>query len=400
MSLPKRIVLGVCGGISAYKAAYLLRLFRKAGADVRVIMTESAEDFVGPLTFSTLSGHEVLQSLTTPSGRWNNHVELAQWAQTIVIAPATCNTIAKMASGAADSLLLAVCLSARCPVILAPAMDREMWSHRTTRDNVKRLKEIGYGVLPVAEGELASGLEGEGRMLEPDEIFRAVTGQHPKSSKKNSKPLRVLITAGPTQEPIDAVRFISNRSSGKMGAALADSFASREAEVTLILGPSAVRPRHANIQIVDVSTADEMYKASQKAFARSDITIAAAAVTDFAPKKAVQGKLKKEAGLPVLSLRKTPDILMHLGRRKRRGQLLVGFALETDNEVRNARNKLKSKNLDLIILNSLNDAGAGFGHDTNKVTLVWPDNNVTNFELMLKTELADKLADLLIARHA
>ena len=400
MALPRHVVLGVTGGIAAYKAVYLLRLLMKSGCEVRVVMTPEAEQFVGRITFSALSGHEVLSEFTDASGRWNNHVHLAQWAELIIIAPATANTMAAMANGLCQNLLQAVCLSARCPIVIAPAMDRDMWKHKTTGDNVSRLKSLGYTVLPVGEGELASGLEGEGRMLEPEAIIEALDKVRPRGSKKNAKPLRVLITAGPTQEPIDAVRFISNRSTGKMGVALADAFAERGADVTLVIGPTALRPSLKSVKVTEVNTAQEMYKACIKVFPGSDIIIAAAAVADFKPVKASHRKLKKDTAPLTIALEPTADILEELGRLKKKKQMLVGFALETDNEISNARNKLSRKNLDLTILNSLNDTGAGFGHDTNKVTLLWPNNKVTKFGLMPKTELGHKISELIISNYA
>lgn len=399
MPAPRRIVLGVCGGIAAYKSVYLLRLLRKSGADVRVIMTPSARDFVGPVTFSALSGHDVHSDLISKNDAWNNHVELAEWAEHIIIAPATAHTIAKLAHGECDNLLLAVCLSARCPISIAPAMDLQMWKHKATRDNIEQLKQFGYHVLPVGDGELASGLEGEGRMLEPEQIMKVLTPAL-KTPRKNSKPIQVLITAGPSYEPVDAVRFIGNRSSGKMGIALAQAFAERDTAVTLVLGPTWLDVKDGRISVIRVSTADEMAKAALDVFPTADIIVAAAAVADFKPKTASIRKLKKEEGTPTIELENTVDILREMGKHKKRKQLLAGFALETNNELANARKKLKAKNLDLIVLNSLNDVGAGFGHDTNKVTLIWRNNKVVRFGLMLKVELANKLADLILKQYA
>lgn len=398
MAVPRRIVLGVCGGIAAYKSVYLLRLLKRAGSDVRVVMTPSAREFVGPVTFGALSGHEVLADMIGPNGKWNNHVDLARWADEIVIAPATANTMAHLAHGICDNMLLAVCLSARCPVTLAPAMDLDMWSHPTTRDNTLRLKQMGYRILPVGEGALASGLEGEGRMLEPEQIVDAIS--KPIGSVKSGKRVRVLITAGPTYEPIDPVRFIGNRSSGKMGIALAEAFAKRNANVTLVLGPTLLSVPGGEIDVIRVETAEEMAKVALKRFPKADITIAAAAVADFKPKHVLKTKRKKEEGLSVVELEKTPDILQKMGNGKSSRQMLVGFALESDHELAHATKKLRAKNLDFIVMNSLKDPGAGFGHDTNKVTVIGSNNKVTKFELMSKTELAGRLADLILSKYA
>lgn len=396
MGIPKRIVLGVCGGIAAYKSVFLLRLLQKSGADVRVVMTPSASDFITPLTFSAISGNEVLSKFSKDDGTWNNHVHLANWADHILIAPGTANTIAKLARGQCDNLLLATCMSASCPVTIAPAMDREMWKHEATQTNIEVLKGFGYNVLPVGVGELASGLEGEGRMAEPEEILKTLKGS---SKKKSGKRLKVLVTAGPTHEPIDDVRFIGNHSSGKMGIAIANAFEERGAEVTLVIGPSPYRPLNGITHIIDVQTAQEMLDACEESFDSADVIVAAAAVADFTPKERISGKRKKSQGLERIDLEPTADILKTMGEKKSKDQTVVGFALETDDELANAEQKLKSKNLDLIVLNSLQDEGAGFGHDTNKVTLIWKDNKVANFELMPKVELARKLADSILKYH-
>lgn len=390
----KKIILGVTGGIAAYKSALLVRLLVKAGAEVQVIMTPAAHDFVTPLTLSTLSKRPVLTHFKSgENGSWNNHVELGLWADLVVIAPATAETLSKMASGACDNLLLAVYLSARCPVAAAPAMDLDMYRHPATKRNLQQLKNDHVLLIPPGTGELASGLHGEGRMAEPETILAFIEATLSKRSRLKGK--KVLVTAGPTYEAIDPVRFIGNHSSGKMGFAIAEALAEEGAEVVLVSGPTHLHTQHTNIKRIDVTSAQEMYAASTKAFAKCDAAVLSAAVADYRPKQVAKNKIKKQAGagLDHLELEETPDILAELGRRKGKKQVLAGFALETDNETANAKVKLKKKNLDFIVLNSLRDAGAGFAVDTNRITIIGANNKTTNFELMPKTEAARRIAD-------
>ncbi len=365
----KKILLGVCGSIAAYKTPILVRLMIKSGAEVRVITTPSALDFVSELSLSTVSKHAVLHSLQD-GAQWNNHVELGRWADIMLIAPTSCNTLAKMAMGLCDNLLMSVYLSATCPVAIAPAMDQDMYLHSTTQRNLATLAETtGHSVLPVDEGELASGLVGQGRMMEPEDIVKWLDSYFDQKKKLNHK--KVLITAGPTYEHIDPVRFIGNHSSGKMGIALAQNAARMGADVTLVLGPSALRPDpQYGIELRPVTTAKEMLAASLEN-QEADIIICSAAVSDYTPVEVADQKIKKSDSEDLqIRLSKNPDILKTLGQNKKDNQYVVGFALETQNEIANARKKLKSKNADMIVLNSLQDEGAGFGVDTNKVTLV------------------------------
>ena len=383
----KKIILGVCGSIAAYKSATLVRLLVKAGAEVQVVMTPDATNFITPLTLSTLSKRPVYSEYFKPeTGEWNNHVELGLWADTIIIAPASANTMGKMAGGLVDNLLTAVYLSAKCPVYFAPAMDLDMWKHNTTQHNLTALQSFGNILIPPGNGELASGLHGEGRMAEPEEILAFVTGDI-----KKKLPLfgqHVLVTAGPTYEAIDPVRFIGNHSSGKMGFALADKMAALGADVTLIAGPTAQQCIYKSIKRIDVISAAEMLDACLAQFLDANACIMCAAVADYTPVTVASQKIKKhDEGLNI-ELKKTTDILKTLGQQKRAGQVLVGFALETENEEQYAIDKLKKKNLDLIVLNSLNDAGAGFKNDTNKVTLVDSQFNKTTYDLKSKTEVA------------
>jgi phosphopantothenoylcysteine decarboxylase/phosphopantothenate--cysteine ligase len=387
----KKILLGITGSIAAYKAAVLVRLLVKAGAAVKVIMTPSAKDFVAPLTYSTLSKNPVYIDFSTTDGKWNNHVELANWADMMVIAPASANTIANMANGLCDNLLLATYLSASCPVYVAPAMDREMYIHPSTKANLEKLKSYKNIIIPAEDGELASGLYGEGRMAEPEHIIEFLS--HSDKQKKNDKKLplngkKVLVTAGPTYEAIDPVRFIGNFSSGKMGIAIAERLVSEGASVTLVHGPIHIMNINPNIKLIGITSALEMHDACLKEFTKADITVMSAAVADFRPITKANKKIKKvDAGL-TLKLAHTPDILTELGKKKKAGQLLIGFALETNNELKNAAEKLKKKNLDAIVLNSTRNKGAGPGGDTNKITIIDKNNKTFNFELKLKTEVA------------
>lgn len=388
----KKILLAVTGSIAAYKAAFLTRLFVKAGAEVKVLMTPSATDFISPLTLSTLSGHAVHSSVSSGEG-WNNHVEMGLWADAMVIAPATANTLAKMATGICDNAVLAVYLSARCPVFFAPAMDLDMWQHPTTQSNVERLISFGNLMIPVGYGELASGLTGEGRMAEPEDILTYLDnflGQ-----KQQLAGRKILITAGPTYEKIDPVRFIGNYSSGKMGIALANAAAEKGAEVYLVLGPTHLTSDHSGVQVINVNTAVEMRDHSVRLFPDCDAGILAAAVADYRPKSFAEQKIKKNDQDFTIELVENPDIAKELGLSKKAEQILVGFALETQSEVTNAKAKIKKKNFDFIVLNSLNDKGAGFGHDTNKISIIGKDNKIKDFELKSKTEVArDIVAEL------
>jgi len=387
----KNILLGVSAGIAAYKTPLLVRLFIKAGANVKVVMTPSAKDFVTPLTLSTLSKNEVLSEFTNEENEntvWNNHVDLALWADYMVIAPATANTMSKMANGLCDNLLLATYLSAKCKVYFAPAMDLDMYRHESSRQSIEKLKSFGNVMIPAAHGELASGLIGEGRMAEPEEIFSFIEQDILKSLPLRNK--NVLITAGPTYEAIDPVRFIGNHSSGKMGYELAKKAASLGAKVYLISGPTALSIKNQSIEVVDVFSAQEMYEAAHRHFDEANVVIAAAAVADYRPKTVSAQKIKKDTETLSIELEKTKDILASLGAIKEK-QILVGFALETENEIENAKKKLKKKNLDIIVLNSLNDAEAGFGKDTNKITLIFKNEEMINFEVKSKSEVSDDI---------
>lgn len=386
----KKIILAVTGSIAAYKAAFLLRLLVKEGAQVKVVMTPDAKNFITPLTLSTLSKNPVLSEFTSGNeGQWNNHVELGLWADFLIIAPASANTMAKMANGICDNLLLATYLSAKCPVFLAPAMDLDMYKHASTRHNMTQLKRFGNKIIASNYGELASGLVGEGRMAEPEEIVDFLKKEV--SSKLLLKGKNVLVTAGPTYEAIDAVRFIGNHSSGKMGMALAESFAAYGATVTLVMGPSALKSEHPNITQYDITSAKEMWETCSTHFKKCDIAILSAAVADFKPIHTSNKKIKKESGLPRIELQETIDILASLGKLKSKNQKLIGFALETDNEVENAKKKIKSKNLDFIVLNSLNDKGAGFKGNSNKITIIDKQNKIHKFELKSKVEVAEDI---------
>jgi len=394
----KNIVLGICGSIAAYKSALLARLLVKAGANVQVVMTPDATSFITPLTLSTLSKKPVLVEYSKPeTGEWNNHVELGLWADLFLIAPASANTLSKMANGQSDNLLTAVYLSAKCPVYFAPAMDLDMWKHPATQQNIQQLQSYSNIMIPPGNGELASGLYGEGRMAEPEEIISFLT-----SEIKKKLPLvnqKILVTAGPTYEAIDPVRFIGNHSSGKMGFAIADQLAAMGAEVTLVAGPTLQVSEQKSIKRVDVTSAADMLETCLLYYKNSKACIMCAAVSDFTPTNVSSQKIKKQdAGLNI-ELKKTTDILKTLGEQKQQGQILVGFALETNNEEENAIDKLKRKNLDFIVLNSLNDKGAGFKTDTNKITIIDNQLQKTTFELKDKDEVAkdicNKVAELI-----
>jgi phosphopantothenoylcysteine decarboxylase / phosphopantothenate---cysteine ligase len=395
----KKILVGVTGGIAAYKTATIIRLLVKDGADVKVVMSSHAREFITPLTFSTLSKNPVHTEFYNPeNGDWNSHVDLGLWADLYLIAPATANSIAKMAGGIADNLLLTAYLSARCPVMIAPSMDVDMLNHPATKINIETLKAFGNIILEPSSGELASGLTGKGRMAEPEDIVKEI--EKLLSKKKINKPLkgkRLLINAGPTREPLDPVRFISNYSSGKMGIALADAAASYGADVELVLGPVNILPENSSIRITRVTTAESMAKECISKFPNCDIAILAAAVADYSAMKVVKEKMKKSADSITVTLKPTIDIALSLGKKKKASQLLAGFALETNNEIKNATAKLKRKNLDLIVLNSLNEPGAGFEHSTNKITIIDKYNNIDKFELKSKEEAARDILDKIIS---
>ncbi|MCC8411242.1 bifunctional phosphopantothenoylcysteine decarboxylase/phosphopantothenate--cysteine ligase CoaBC [Mucilaginibacter sp. UR6-1] len=391
----KNIIVGVCGSIAAYKSALLVRLLVKAGANVQVVMTPDAANFITPLTLSTLSKHPVhIKYFDTESGEWDNHVALGLWADYMLIAPATANTLAKMANGLCDNLLLAVYLSAKCPVYFAPAMDLDMWKHPATQNNVSKLKAYGNVLIPAGTGELASGLYGEGRMAEPEEIVTLLQHEVQKTLPLIGK--KILVTAGPTYEAIDPVRFIGNHSSGKMGFAIADELADLGAEITLIAGPTAQTTISRHINRIDVNSAAEMLDACLYEFQNADACIMSAAVADYTPVEVASQKIKKQESSLNIGLKKTTDILKTLGEIKRTNQVLIGFALETENEEQYAIDKLNKKNLDLIILNSLNDDGAGFKGDTNKVTMIDRLLNKSVFELKSKTAVAADIGHKLV----
>lgn len=389
----KKILLGVSGSIAAYKAAYLVRELTGRGAEVQVIATEGAGRFIAPLTLATLSKRPCLTAFTNDSRTdWNNHVHLGLWADALVIAPATANTLAKMASGLCDNLLTAVYLSARCPVYIAPAMDEDMWGHAATQHNIATLLGRGVRLIPVESGELASGLNGPGRMAEPQTIAGMLEADLSADAGSPLKGRRVLITAGPTYEAIDPVRFIGNHSTGRMGIALADEACRRGAVVTLVLGPSPHSPTCPGVEVVRVTSGREMLEACRARYVDTDMAIFAAAVADYAPASPEAQKIKKRGDTLRLDLVKTDDIAADFGRSKREGQLSVGFALETEREEEHAREKLLAKHFDLIVLNSLNDEGAGFRHETNRVTLMDRHNNTERYELKSKALVA---ADIL-----
>jgi phosphopantothenoylcysteine decarboxylase/phosphopantothenate--cysteine ligase len=404
----KKILLGVTGSIAAYKALLLIRLMVREGAEVKVIQTAASRDFVTPLSLSTLSKNPVLSDLSD-AGTWANHVELGRWADILLMAPLSCNTLAKMAHGMCDNLLLATWLSAVCPVVVAPAMDEDMWRHAATRGNLDRLRSYGIHIIPVSEGELASGLFGEGRMAEPEVIMEYVAGilgggleQVPGSNGRVDRGKgdligkRALVTAGPTYEAIDPVRFIGNHSSGKMGVALAEELAARGAQVDLVLGPSPLAVSRPGITIHRVVTAEEMFKASRECWGAADIGIMSAAVADYRPVEAAKEKIKKSGDKMTLELTQTTDIIKTLGTVKKAGQVLVGFALEGKDERSYALKKLEVKNADLIVLNSLRDDGATFGYDTNKVTIFGRDGLELAYERKPKQQVAKDIIDQVV----
>ena len=385
----KKILIGVTGSIAAYKIATLIRFIVKKQAFVKVIMTEDAKEFITPLTLATLSKNPVHYLFTDDkeSGQWNNHVDLGLWADVFIIAPATANTLFKIANGHCDNLLMATYLSAKCPVYITPAMDLDMYKHSSTKENLEKIVEFGNRIINPEHGELASGLVGEGRMAEPEQIVEVLETHFESNVPLKGK--KVLISAGPTHEAIDPVRFIGNHSSGKMGFAIAEEAAVLGAEVELICGPTSITLDIAGVTVVNVTSAQEMYDACVKRYATADVAIMAAAVADYRPKNVADKKIKKEnqTNNLVIELEKTPDILKFLGEQKQH-QLLVGFALETDNEEANAKLKMEKKNLDFIVLNSLRDKGAGFSTDTNRITILDKHNNILNFELKSKQKVA------------
>lgn len=393
----KHIVLGICGGIAAYKSVSLLRLFVKAGAEVQVVITPAGKEFITPVTLSALSQKPVVSEFfTANTGEWHSHVDLGLWADCMVIAPATASTIGKMAHGIADNMLVTTYLSAKSQVFVAPAMDLDMMAHPSTQANLKLLCSYGNLIIEPGSGELASGLVGKGRMEEPENIFRYIESYFAKKMDLSGR--KVLVTAGPTYERIDPVRFIGNFSTGKMGYAIADEFASRGADVCLVSGPVAIKPSNPAVKVVKVESARQMLSACGTEFHDADIAVMCAAVADYAPAVTADKKIKRERDeVPAIQLVKNPDIAATLGAAKRPGQTLVGFALETDHELDNAAGKLRRKNLDMIVLNSLQDAGAGFGTDTNKVTIIVSDGNKNAFGLKSKAEVAKDVVDSIIS---
>ncbi|WP_370089763.1 bifunctional phosphopantothenoylcysteine decarboxylase/phosphopantothenate--cysteine ligase CoaBC [Ekhidna sp.] len=390
----KKILLAVCGSIAAYKTAFFVRLLVKEGAEVKVIMTESAKDFITPLTLATLSKHPVHSDyFDEKSGEWHNHVELGMWADLILIAPLSANTLGKMANGICDNLLLATYLSAKCPVMVAPAMDLDMYQHPTTQQNLKKLQSFGNEVIEARDGELASGLSGQGRMAEPEELLEIIKKKFANSEALKGK--KILITSGPTFEAIDPVRFIGNHSSGKMGTAIADAFRNAGAEIIMVSGPAAHLPNHG--KVIKVNSALEMLNEVKGHYDNSDVAVFSAAVSDYRPENPAKEKIKKKEDTLQVNLVKNPDIAAEMGKKKKK-QFHVGFALETNNEAVNAKEKLKKKNFDLIVLNSLNDQGAGFKQDTNKVTFFDKDNNEQSFELKSKVEVAQDIVNYVIEK--
>lgn len=395
----KKIILGVSGGIAAYKTASFVRLLIKAGAQVQVIMSPASCAFITPLTLATLSKRPVYSQFEKDFGEWTNHVELGLWADAMIMAPATANTLAKMANGLCDNLLLATYLSAKCPVFFAPAMDLDMFAHPSTKENISKLKSYGNIEIASAYGELASGLVGQGRMAEPEDMLQILTDFFNNDATLDLKGKKVVITAGPTYEPIDPVRFIGNHSTGKMGFDIANEAAKRGANVVLITGPTSLKAVNSAVNVVNVTTANQMYQQCHELFSSADIVIGAAAVADYRPKVVADQKIKKNDEEFTIVLEKNPDILASLGAIKT-NQFLVGFALETENEIEYAKSKLKKKNLDLIVLNSLNDQGAGFGKPTNKVTFIDKDFTVFPQELKSKEAVAKDIIDQIVKSYA
>ena len=392
----KKIILGITGSIAAYKSIHLLRLLTKAGAEVQVIMTPAAKDFVAPLTLATLSGKKVLIDMFAEDS-WANHVMLGRWADLMLIVPASCNSLAKMANGICDNLLMAVYLSANCQVAIAPAMDEDMWHHKSTKRNIALLQEYGNKVLPVGKGALASGLEGDGRVAEPEYILTWITETYFRAKALSG--VKALVTAGPTHEPIDPVRFVGNRSSGKMGMALAEALYMQGAEVLLIAGPTDRCPAYAGIRVVSVQTAAQMYDACMAGMDAADIIVMNAAVADYTPSQVADQKIKKTGDADMqLSLVKTKDILQAMGEQKRANQFLLGFALETNDGEINAQKKLEQKKLDAVVLNTLEDAGAGFGFDTNKALVLSKQDKIP-LPLQSKQEMAAAIVDYIIAKR-
>ncbi len=394
----KKVLVAVTGSIAAYKSALIVRQLIKSGAEVKVVMTASSHDFITPLTLSTLSKNPVYSEFTSSkeSGTWNNHVDLGLWADLMLVAPATANSLSKMASGESDNFMMAVYLSAKCPVYIAPAMDLDMYKHPSTKENIKKLEDFGNVIIYPGSGELASGLEGEGRLAEPEEIIAFI--ERDLQSKQPLFGRKILITAGPTHEALDPVRYLGNRSSGKMGFALAAKASELGAEVTLISGPVSLATPNLSIQRIDIISAHDMFAAVNNEFDNHDIVIMAAAIADYTPLDYSDSKIKKKEGDLSIPLKRTEDILAHLGQKKT-NQILVGFALETNNELENAKGKIKRKNLDFIILNSLNDNGAGFAGDTNKISIIDKNNNVTKFELKSKSAVALDILSYLSQNH-
>lgn len=390
----RKILIGITGSIAAYKIPLLIRLLKKAGACVKIVMTESATDFVTPLTLSTLSESPVyIDPFDERTGAWNSHIELGNWADLFLIAPVSANTLAKMAMGIADNLLLTTYLAARCPVFFAPAMDLDMYKHPTTQRNIEIIRTFGYRLIEPKEGELASGLCGAGRMEEPEEIAAIINRFF--ISKKNFSGKKVLVTAGPTYENIDPVRFIGNYSSGKMGFAIAEVMAQRGASVTLITGPVNLATQSSSIHRIDIISANEMFQACQDNSQEAEIIIMAAAVADYQPKTRSEIKIKKSELALSIELTKTPDVLSWFTKNKKKGQTIIGFALETDNEIENARNKLQNKNADIIVLNSLQEPQAGFAKDTNKISILDRSGGITEYDAKPKTEVANDIADFI-----
>ncbi|HTO38171.1 MAG TPA: bifunctional phosphopantothenoylcysteine decarboxylase/phosphopantothenate--cysteine ligase CoaBC [Brumimicrobium sp.] len=391
----KRIVIGVTGGIAAYKISFLIRLLKQLGAEVKCILTPASSDFITPLTVSTLSQNPAyIEFWNEENGEWTNHVELGAWGDLMVIAPLTANSLAKLANGFCDNLLGATYLSAKCPVMIAPAMDLDMYAHATTEENLKKIEDHGVKIIPAEDGFLASGLIGKGRMAEPETILEEIKSFFEISDSMKGQ--KVLITAGPTYEAIDPVRFIGNHSTGKMGFALAEKCLARGAEVVLVTGPTQQTLQHKNLTRIDIKSAREMLAAAQTHFPSCNGGIFSAAVADYRPKEVADKKIKKNDEEMTISLVKNPDVLHTIGETKNENQWLVGFALETNDALENAAKKLKKKHLDLIVVNTLEDIGAGFGYDTNKITLLDVNNKTTKFELKSKKEVANNILDYLL----